>query len=339
MPPQPRDTNSSSPLITRIRPHVTRTLQVSRRVFNTFSSTAQSSFTSIQTRTSAALKNSNLSTRFSPEYIRGGIEILTVTAVLSTVSYITYRGLVRFPTASHIPPSLIRRNRTIHGIVASVRDGDGVRIRHVPALRRLMNDYRVPRVRKMADHTISVRLAGVDAPESAQKFGKAAKDWLRNFTIGQRVAVKMHAMDRYNRLVGTVYKKSGNRVLRTLGIAKKNVSLELSRAGYATLYRGSDAHYGGERIRRMYEAAEEVARKRRIGMWADRNYVSPMDFKKAVRKGDLAKVLAKAGKRTDKSLLVKETVPKPVKTEPTESLLQAIFKFAAFSYEFLKRYR
>lgn len=319
------------------------TLQQSQRSLTNFNKQARRTVSTLQKRAShllhhPALHHDPLSSRLSDDYLRGGVECLTAAAALSVLAYATYKGLARYRTADDIPGRLIRRGRTLHASVASVRDGDGLRVRHTPFLRRLFNDVAIPPGKKLSDSTISVRLAAVDAPESSQKYGKVARDWLREFAVGREVSVKLHSTDRYRRVVATVYRKHHNPILRTLGIGRKNLSLELSRAGYATLYDRSGAQYGGERMKRLYMAVEKSAKRRRVGMWADlKGYVSPMDYKQAVRAGTLNKQIG--------SRIVKKTTNGAMKgtnsgeAEQPDSLVMTLYRFAVASYQYLKRYR
>lgn len=323
-----------------------RTLQQSQRSLTNFNKQARRTIKTVQKRTShllqhPALRHNAISSRLSDDYLRGGVEFLTAATALSVVAYVTYKGLARYRTADDIPGRLIRRGKTLHGFVVSVRDGDGLRVRHLPFLRRLFNDVALPRGKKLSDSTIAVRLAAVDAPESSQKYGKVARDWLREFAVGREVSVKLHSTDRYRRVVATVYRKHHNPILRTLGIGRKNLSLELSRAGYATLYDRSGAQYGGERMKRLYMAAEASAKRRRIGMWADpKGYISPMDYKQAVRAGTLNKQFNSriAQKTTNGPIKGTNSIP-PGEVEQPESLVMTLYRFAVKSYQYLKRYR
>jgi endonuclease YncB( thermonuclease family) len=73
--------------------------------------------------------------------------------MLHWLSRIKY-SLVAFKTVKEIPDSWFLRNVSIVGLVTRVGDGDGFRILHYP---------KYPLVR--VPTTLSVRLAGVDAPE------------------------------------------------------------------------------------------------------------------------------------------------------------------------------
>ncbi|GJD09860.1 Probable endonuclease LCL3 [Galdieria sulphuraria] len=163
---------------------------------------------------------------------------------LSATTKLLYMGVRRYKTAKDIPNSMFQRGSKIKGVVVSVGDG-----RH-PVLKK-----------RLSEETISVRLAGVDAPECAhfgapgQEGGEQAKKWLRNYLKDRAVTVQLHSLDQYSRAVCTVHVRKG--ILRL----KKNVSYELVKVGHAVVYRGFGAEYNG--ILRKLENAETEARKRK----------------------------------------------------------------------------
>lgn len=302
----------------------------------------------------------------SDDYVRGGAEIMAVLFATAAVTVALRRGLAVYNTVDDIPAKLIRRNAVLHGSVVAVRDGDGVRIRHVPFLKRLFNAYMPPQARNIAHSTINVRLAAVDAPEcvsfgrKGQKYGPIARDWLKEFVVGRKVSVQLHAVDQYRRVVGTVHRKHDNPLLRVLGIGRKNLSLELTRAGYATLYEGAGAQYGSERLRRAYVKAEKIARRKGIGMWAQKgSYVSPAEYKRNARTGNndvmrsgiLTRSMSKALGRRD----LKNSVPQcqqvsslevnkngfnaEANDQHSQSLIVTVYQFMKVSYEYLKQFR
>ena len=116
----------------------------------------------------------------------------------------------------------------------------------------------------------------------SQPFAAEAKEWLTNFVQGRRVCIQLHRIDQYGRVVASVW------VLRRkfpfyLWPVWWNVSLEMVRAGLATIYRDLGAEYGG--ILKDLEAAEIKARRSKIGMWcqSQKDYLSPGDFKRQNR--------------------------------------------------------
>ena len=118
------------------------------------------------------------------------------------------------------------------------------------------------------DHTI--RLAGIDAPERGQPYGKAAGRFLSKQINQQTVCVDWHKRDHYGRLVGVIRYKG------------RDVNLELVKAGYAWHYK----KYQREQTpadRVIYADAESEARSDIIGLWSEPNPIQPTDWRKGVR--------------------------------------------------------
>mgnify|MGYP000341896165 CR=1 FL=1 len=93
------------------------------------------------------------------------------------------------------------------GKVVSVTDGDTVTVL----------DY------SKTQHRI--RLAGIDAPELQQPFGRASRQHLASLIAGLPVSVERQKRDRYGRIVGKVYQGTND------------VSLSQVRAGMAWWFR------------------------------------------------------------------------------------------------------
>jgi Staphylococcal nuclease homologue len=107
-------------------------------------------------------------------------------------------GFALYQTAADIPPKAWESQITISGIVASVTDGDTIRVRHEPALRW----RRTPgKKAKLSETTIAVRLMGIDAPETAkfgakgQPFSAEATAFVKEEVLGKRVTVKLLRKD------------------------------------------------------------------------------------------------------------------------------------------------
>ena len=54
----------------------------------------------------------------------------------------------------------------------------------------------------------NIRLAGIDAPERGQPYGKAATKYLKELITGKNVCVDWYKKDRYKRLVGVIHYKN-----------------------------------------------------------------------------------------------------------------------------------
>ncbi|KAF4124121.1 Staphylococcal nuclease-like proteinue [Geosmithia morbida] len=188
--------------------------------------------------------------------------------------------LRRIPGAAFVRPSFFR-SRSLFGRVTSVGDGDNFHLFHTPGGKAVGWGWlrSVPTGRKqLKDRTISVRLAGVDAPEGAhfgkpaQPFSSEALEWLRAYIHNRNVRAYPYKRDQYNRIVATVY------VRRFL--LRKNVGLEMVKRGLATTYEAkSGAEFGG--LKDVYVKAEAKAKKKRLGMWSGKasEFESPREYK------------------------------------------------------------
>lgn len=139
----------------------------------------------------------------------------------------------------------------LRGIVSSVRDGDTVTV-----------GIGVERIR--------VRLAGIDAPELKQPYGKEARDFLASRVLNKSIVVSWRKKDKYRRTVGMLL------------LDGRDVNLELIRAGLAWHY----TKYAPEQIdsaRMLYSATERQAHEKRAGLWQDQHPTPPWDYRKSKR--------------------------------------------------------
>ena len=108
-----------------------------------------------------------------------------------------------------------------------------------------------------------VRLAEVDAPEMGQAFGKQARQFTEDMTLGRRVRVNVLLIDMHGRRVGTVIVEDG-RVLNE----------ELVHAGLAWYYRVSPVK--NPRLQRL----EQGAFQNRLGLWVEKDPIPPWEFRR-----------------------------------------------------------
>lgn len=69
---------------------------------------------------------------------------------------------------------------------------------------------------------------------------------------------------------------------------RRDVSLEMLRAGWAGVYEAkTGVEFGGEKIEKVYRAAEEVAKRKGRGMWSGGagELESPREYKNKYREG------------------------------------------------------
>jgi len=126
-----------------------------------------------------------------------------------------------------------------------------------------------------------VRLAGIDAPERGQAFGRRATEALALLTKNQRVTVDGGKTDRYQRRIGIV------RVAPTecsACVPSVDVGLALIGVGLAWHYRAY-AREQSTANREQYQQAEAGARVRHDGLWADSAPTPPWDWRRVRHAG------------------------------------------------------
>ena len=152
----------------------------------------------------------------------------------------------------------------IKATVLSIGDGDTIRVRQ-------------------AGKALTVRLACIDAPETAQSpYGQQARTYLQQrLPIGREVSLDIKTTDRYGRSVAEVFS----------GV---NINLALVEDGQAFAYRqylsGCDAT--------AYLEAEERANRARLGVWQIKGGITrPWDFRRARRSAVIPDGTTPGGRR------------------------------------------
>jgi endonuclease YncB( thermonuclease family) len=87
--------------------------------------------------------------------------------------------------------------------------------------------------------------------------------------LNKQVFIKGYGLGPYNCIFGVVY------------VGRKNVNLELVKAGLAEVYKGKPPR--GFDLS-PYLSAEAQAKSQKRGMWLQENYISPKDWRKAHKK-------------------------------------------------------
>ena len=127
------------------------------------------------------------------------------------------------------------------------------------------------------DVKMTIRLVGIDAPETSKKknepgqpFSRKSTKYLANLVLNKSVEVKSYGTDRYGRILGVVF------------VSEKDMNLEMVKAGLAEVYRGKPAD--GLNLG-LYWNAEAEAKKAGTGMWAlGDKYISPKEWRRIHRK-------------------------------------------------------
>lgn len=137
----------------------------------------------------------------------------------------------------------------LEGKVVSVHDGDTITL--LDAARQ--------------QHKI--RLAGIDAPELSQAFGRVSRQHLADQVAGRTVVIEWTKRDKYQRLVGKVLLNG-----RDINITQIEAGLAWHYKKYATEQSPED--------RLRYARAEEKSRAARLGLWEDGRSVPPWEYRK-----------------------------------------------------------
>jgi len=125
-----------------------------------------------------------------------------------------------------------------------------------------------------------IRLGGIDAPEKAQPFGQRSKENLSRLVFNKDVQVEWEKRDKYKRIVGKVWVQPGScpTCPKTLDAGLAQLTL-----GLAWWYRKYAKEQSPEDAGR-YEFAEQEARAKRAGLWADGRPIPPWDWRKEARR-------------------------------------------------------
>lgn len=129
-------------------------------------------------------------------------------------------------------------------------------------------------VKKDEGGTMTVRLVGIDAPETSggddghgQPLGQDAKSLLNELVKGKHVVVRAVTIDMYDRTIGEVF------------LGQKVVNVEMLKAGLAETY-----IWGNDGIdAQSYRNAQKTAKTEDKGVWSLADYESPSDFRKRMK--------------------------------------------------------
>ena len=136
------------------------------------------------------------------------------------------------------PPKVVEE---LGGKVISVTDGDTIKV--------LVNK-----------ESVTVRLEGIDAPESKQSFGNKSKEALSRLVAGKTVTVKKTGTDKYKRTLGVVI------------VGDVDANAKMIEDGWAWHFK---KYNDEERLAKL----EDAARKAKRGLWADENPLAPWEYR------------------------------------------------------------
>ncbi|KAG8908850.1 putative endonuclease lcl3 [Tulasnella sp. 403] len=238
----------------------------------------------------------------------------------------------RIPDARSVTSKMLAERRWIKGVVTRVGDGDNFHFYHTPlsiVWKRPLNLRKIP-VKVPKGEYISIRLAGVDAPEvrsdadaghfgnPPQPYADEALQWLKSKILGKEVWCQIQHVDQYSRAVAIT--RLPLRYIPGLIYRGPDVSLMMLKAGWGFVYTSANAVYGTLGLKR-FELAEAKARNARRGMWASEKPLEhPADYKK--------RVAAKSGTPNSAA---KDDISEPPPTTKQESGWLSFFRWPGSS--------
>lgn len=149
----------------------------------------------------------------------------------------------------------------VTGRVVAVTDGDTIKILDAEKVQH------------------KVRLTGIDAPERGQPFGTVSREHLASLVAGKEVRVESDKSDRYGRILGKVWVQPADCPSCGKTLDANHAQLLAGMAWWYRYYAKQQPHEDQGR----YESAEDEARARGWGLWADPNPVNPYDWRKSKR--------------------------------------------------------
>ena len=106
-----------------------------------------------------------------------------------------------------------------------------------------------------------IRLNDIDAPEKKQAFGNKSKENLSKYIAGENVRVEYYKLDRYKRILGTVYFKD------------KDINKQQIIDGYAWVYKKYSKN-------NEYINQERISKNHKRGLWKDEKPIEPWEYRK-----------------------------------------------------------
>lgn len=116
-----------------------------------------------------------------------------------------------------------------------------------------------------------VRLYGIDAPESAQRFGRQSREHLTKLIENRPLRLKAMYLDNYKRTVAIVY------LVDESGMDEVSVNQRQIQAGMAWVY----DYFCTSDICRTWKVEEAMARKEKLGLWKDDDPTPPWQWRRS----------------------------------------------------------
>ena len=126
---------------------------------------------------------------------------------------------------------------------------------------------------KSLSKEITIRLVGIDAPETSKKknqpgqpYSRKARDYLNHLVLNKMIKIEEYGQDRYRR------------TLAVISVDDKNINLIMVQVGLAEAYKGRPAKGFNPN---PYRYAEKKARYEGLNIWSQGDkYISPKEWRK-----------------------------------------------------------
>ncbi|KAI0669021.1 SNase-domain-containing protein [Trametes maxima] len=222
------------------------------------------------------------------------------------------RHFRRIRNGEWVTPEMLKKRRRVKGYVTNVGDADNFRLYHTPGFgwRWPFKFRRIPSGRTgLKDQTIHIRIAGVDAPEAShfgrppQPFAEESLAWLKSQVQGKFVYCELVRKDQFGRIVSSVHLKP--RFLPGWLASGRDLSVEMLRAGWGSVYEQAGAEYGKSGLAEFLRVQQEAQSAKR-GIWVHGTKgETPAEYKKRYREataaGDAAPPTQSASQPTTQS--------------------------------------
>lgn len=143
-------------------------------------------------------------------------------------------------------------------------------------------------IEKLDGKNTTIRLEGVDAPETGQRFAGESKAWLNEQTAGKTVRAEITSRDRYGRTLANLY----------IGERWLNKELVTSGLAWHLVEYNKDV--------RLAEAQQE-ARGKKAGIWQDARRVAPWDYRNGQRVETAVPANVPSIRTKDETVFITET--------------------------------
>ncbi|WP_370260868.1 thermonuclease family protein [Limnobacter sp.] len=160
-------------------------------------------------------------------------------------------------------PNNAKAGSLLMGTVIRVADGDTLTVRDVDG------------------RSQKIRMHAVDAPELQQAHGEQAQQWLSAQVLNKPVKIVINNTDRYKRVVGKVV-LPGEPCGQALCPGDVDINLLGIEQGHLWWYRNY-ANTQSRVDRQAYEAAENLAREQKLGLWGKPKPQAPWEWRSQQR--------------------------------------------------------